>query len=143
MIRHLKILVVDDDPAILDVLGAFLEQRGYTVVTRDGGPQGLDALDTDRFDLIISDISMAGVNGFQLLKAARRKHPASGIVLITAYDDRYPLAEALRAGADGYISKPFTLKKFSLIFERAYWNALSRNDWWAAHDDGCPEPAMQ
>ncbi len=143
MIKHLRILVVDDDPDILEVLRTFLKERGYAVTAAEGGPEGIEALKLGPYDLIISDIAMAGVNGFQLLKTARERFPNSGIVLMTAYDERYPLAEALRAGADGYISKPFTLKRFSLIFERAYWKALSREDWWDAHDDGRPEPLLQ
>jgi len=142
MIKHLRVLVVDDDPDIVEVLKTFLVSRGYTVETANGGPEGLKTLDSGPFDLIITDIAMAGINGFQLLKTARERFPQSGIVLMTAYDERYPLSQALSAGADGYISKPFTLKKFSLIFERAYWKALSREDWWDAHDDGCPEPSI-
>ena len=52
---------------------------------------------------------------------------------MTGFEEEYSLSDALRAGADGYITKPFSLSKFSLIFERAYWHALSRQDWWEQH----------
>ncbi|MBI4556817.1 MAG: response regulator [Candidatus Hydrogenedentes bacterium] len=143
MIRHLRVLVVDDDPSIVEVLGAYLEGKGYGVEMRLNGREGLDALRDSTYDLVISDIKMAGVNGFEFLKIARANYPTLGIILMTAYDEEFPMSEALRAGADGYINKPFSLKKFSLIFERAYWNALSRLDWWEAHDDGTvPEPVL-
>lgn len=135
LIRHLKILVVDDDPGVIDLLGAFLETRGYSVNTCNAGRDALVLLDGDSYDLVISDIEMAGMNGFELLRQTRTKYPRIGIILMTGYTEHHPLSEALRAGADGYISKPFSLRKFSLIFEQAYWNALSREDWWTAHDD--------
>ena len=142
MISHLRVLVVDDDPSILEVLGAHLDARGYATRMCENAREALEVLPCESFDLIISDINMAEMNGFEFLKIARERWPRSGIVLMTAYQDRYPLSEALRAGADGYISKPFTLEKFSLIFERAYWNALSRQDWWENHDDGTPNDAQ-
>ncbi len=136
MIKHLRVLVVDDDPTVLDLLSAFLDAKGYSVCTCPNGQQALEAIEQDEYDLVISDIEMAGVNGFELLRQTRLHYPRIGIVLMTGYEEAHPLSAALRAGADGYISKPFTLRKFSLIFEQAYWNALSRDDWWDEHDDG-------
>ncbi len=128
MIRHLNVLVVDDDPGILEVLDMFLDAKGYTVETCPNAVHALDALREKEFDLLISDIQMAGIDGFQLLAKARADYPHVSIILMTAYDDQYPLAQASRAGADGYIAKPFTLKQFSLVFEQAYWKALSRDE---------------
>ena len=136
MLADLRVLVVDDDPSILEVLEEYLVGKGFEVTCAAGGPEGLAALEQDPFDLVISDIQMAGCNGFELLHAARVRYPGCAIILMTAYDERYPLSAALQAGADGYLSKPFNLSKFSLIFERAFWSALSRQDWWEAHDDG-------
>ena len=133
MISKLNVLLVDDDPSILEILEAFLQERGYLVECRGNAAEALDALRDQNFDLVISDIEMAGMNGFEFLKIARRNYPGLGIVLMSAYEESYPMSEALRAGADGYISKPFSLDKLSLIFNRAYWNALSRQDWWEAH----------
>ncbi|MBM3288550.1 MAG: response regulator [Candidatus Hydrogenedentes bacterium] len=138
MIKHLNILVVDDDPAVLELLGAYLDSQGYAVTTCRSGREALALIDRTHFDLVISDIEMAEINGYELLRQTRAAHPKIGIVLMTGYTEAHPVSEALRAGADGYISKPFSLRKFSLIFEQAYWNALSREDWWAAHDDSAP-----
>jgi DNA-binding response OmpR family regulator len=135
MIKPLKILAVDDDLSILEVLATYLGNCGHEVITCASGEAGLDALDRTSIDLVLSDIAMAGMNGFEFLRAVRERNSGIGIILMTAYDDFYPISEALRAGADGYITKPFNLKKFSLIFEEAYWNALSRQDWWARHSD--------
>ena len=51
--------------------------------------------------------------------------------MMTAYEGKYPMANALLAGADGFLSKPFSLRTFSMIFERSYWKAVSRPEWWA------------
>jgi len=133
MIKHLRILLVDDDAEILELLTTFLTARGFTVEARGSGREGIEVLRDAPFDLVLSDIAMAGMNGFEFLRIVRRTYPGIGIVLMTAYDEQYPLSEALLAGADGYITKPFNLQKFSLIFEQAYWSALSRQDWWEKH----------
>ncbi len=129
----LRILLVDDEPSTLEVITIYLESRGHSVKACRGGEEALFALQANVFDLIISDVQMAGMNGFELLKAVRKRVPEVGFILMTAYEEKYPLSEALEAGADGYISKPFSLSKFSLIFEQEYWTALSREDWWARH----------
>jgi CheY-like chemotaxis protein len=141
MIKHLRILVVDDDPGVLAVLKNHLLSKGYSVEAKPDAHAALDVLRQLPFDLVISDVRMAGMNGFEFIKIVRVNFPAIGIVIMTAYEDDYPLAEALRAGADGYITKPFSLSKFSLIFERAYWHALQREDWWEKHK-GEPEKGI-
>ena len=128
LIKHLHVLIVDDDPAITELLGTFLESRGYSAQWCGSGREAMEALRTGTFDILISDIAMADVDGFELLRTTRGQFPQIGILLMTAFDERYSHSTALRAGADGYITKPFTLNRFSLIFERAYWNALSRMD---------------
>ena len=133
MLRPLRVLVVDDDASVLEVISVYLESRGHDVGTCLSGQEALNLLDEDVFDLIISDVRMAGMNGFELLRAVRKRLPDVGFILMTAYEEAYPLSEALEAGADGYISKPFSLNKFSLIFDQEYWTALSRKDWWDAH----------
>jgi CheY-like chemotaxis protein len=138
MLKALRILVVDDDSHLLELVETYLQAQGHQAVPCDSAEDALAALDRGDFDLLISDIAMAGMDGFELLRITRRRFPRIGIVLMTAYTEKYSLADALAAGADGYVTKPFSLDKLSLIFERAYWNALSRTDWWEAHDDGVP-----
>lgn len=143
-LNQLDVLVVDDDPEVLDLVSLYLETRGHFVSACGSGPEGLEKILDHEYDLVISDVHMAGVNGFELLKVTRQRYPDIGFVLMTAYEECYPLSEALGAGADGYISKPFSLQKFSLIFERAYWEALKRHDWWdsraARSDEAAPRP---
>ena len=58
---------------------------------------------------------------------------AMAIIIMTAFESEFPMSTALGAGADGYLSKPFNLKSLSLLFEEAYWKAISRHDWWDKH----------
>jgi len=133
MIHDLNILVIDDDPVVRELMTEFLRSNNCHVTCCEDAQQGLDAMHLQAFDLVVTDVKMAGLNGFEFLKIARANFPKIGIIIMTAYDEEYPLSQALRAGADGYISKPFNLSKFSLIFEKAYWSALSRQDWWEEH----------
>ena len=133
MLDGLRVLVVDDDEQVLDVLGAYLDSKGFHTTTCTTAREGLLALRDSEFGLVISDIRMAGMDGFEFLRRVRANYPSIGIILMTAYENEFPLSQALKAGADGYISKPFRLPKFSLIFEQAYWHAISREDWWEAH----------
>lgn len=133
MLKNLRILVADDDVGLLEVVATFLRSEGHSIVECESGEEALAALEDEEFDLVLSDVHMAGVNGFELLKSTRKRYPDIGFVLMTAYEKDFPLSKALRAGADGYVSKPFTLTKLSLIFEQAYWTAIARQDWWDAH----------
>ena len=141
MPKRLNILIVDDDPVILEVLDTYLHSKGYPIDHCTSTSDALVMLEKKAYDLVISDVEMAEMSGFDFVRLARERYPRIGIVLMTAFDDRYPLAEAMDSGADGYLAKPFTLNKFSLIFERTYWDALARKDWWDAHVSENDEPA--
>lgn len=133
MDTSLKVLVVDDDSEILEVLVTYLEERGYEVTSRSNGREALTALRDEDIHLVITDGRMAGMDGFEFIRIARANYPELGIILMTAYESDYPLSEALAAGADGYLTKPFSFRKFALVFEKAFWTALDRSDWWEAN----------
>ena len=135
MADGLKILIVDDDPNVLDLISAYLTEQGHCVDARNNAREALDVLRDDDFALVFSDGKMAEMDGFEFVSIVRANYPKLGIVLVTAHEDEYPLSEALRAGADGYITKPFSLKKLSLIFSKDYWRAIGRGDWWDDHGD--------
>lgn len=139
MLKNLHVLVVDDDPAILETLGNYITGLGHRVTTCGNPRDAEDLLRDEDFSLLITDAQMEGMDGLELTRAARNAHPSMGILLMTAFESAYPLSTALRAGADGYINKPFSLRKFSLVFERDYWESLSRLDWWEAQG-GDPVP---
>ncbi|HEV8230338.1 MAG TPA: response regulator [Candidatus Limnocylindria bacterium] len=108
MKSHPKILAVDDTPENLRLLDAILTPRGYQLVTADSGTTGLEAVHRERPDLVLLDIIMPGLNGYDVCRrlrddAATRFLP---IVMITASGDQERV-QALEAGADDFIAKPF------------------------------------
>ena len=134
MLGKLRVLVVDDEPEISGMIAEYFREGGHEAGTALNMAGALAALRDSPVDLLITDIVYAeGPNGLELARRAREEYPDIAIIVMTAFEEMYPLTEALQAGADGYISKPFTLSKFSLVFEKSYWATLSRSDWWDAH----------
>ncbi len=130
---RLNVLVVDDDDDFLELVSTYLRDKGLRVTARRNANEALASLRDGDYNLVLCDVRMPGMSGMSFLTAARAMYPSIAILLMTAYEDELPVSEALAAGADGYLTKPFSFDKLSLIFERAYWKALSREDWWERH----------
>ena len=128
MISHLRVLVVDDDSVITELLGIHLDRQGYTATVTSSASEGLKKIAEETYHLVISDVEMPGLDGIEFLARIREIQPSIGVVIMTAFPENHPRAVALRAGADGYIRKPFSLNQFATVLERAYWNALTRAD---------------
>ena len=126
MIDHIRILIVDRDASLVEMLRRFLKTRGYTVEAHANEQKALDALRRDVFDLLACNAPAAGENGGSALHQAHALRPGMGILLMT--DERSRRCAALKAGADDSISKPFTLSAFTCALERAYGRALSRQE---------------
>lgn len=105
-----QILIVEDDDAIRNNIVRLLKLEGFETVAAADGRQGLEQARADRPDLIVSDVGMPGMNGFELL-AAVRADPLlvnTPFMLLTALDDRESMRRGMTAGADDYLSKPFS-----------------------------------
>ncbi|MGB7624313.1 MAG: sigma-54 dependent transcriptional regulator [Terriglobia bacterium] len=119
MRNHLNILVVDDDPATLDLLQEALTAEAHSVTTSQSGEEALNLGRTQSFDVVISDIKMGmGVSGLDVLKSFRQITPTADVILMTAFGSMESTIEAVKAGAYDYISKPFRLEEILLILER-------------------------
>jgi YesN/AraC family two-component response regulator len=79
----------------------------------------------NRCDVVVSDVRMAGMSGFDLLKQVKSRHPDTAFVVMTGYADSYSIKDALLQGADEYITKPFKNYEVTLVVERAYWRIQS------------------
>jgi len=101
-----RVLAVDDDPQIRRVLQATLEARDYRVQTARGGEEALDALGQGRFDLVLLDVNMPGMNGIETCRSIREGSDVA-IIMLTVSDTEEDKVAALDAGADDYITKPF------------------------------------
>ncbi len=117
-----RVLVVDDEPGARMVLERSLTRGQYEVVTAEGGDQALDLFREQPFPVVVTDINMPGMSGFELLDEVRKHKPDSAVLMITAYADLNSAVEALRRGADDYIIKPIKpdliVKAVDRVFEK-------------------------
>ena len=114
-----KILVIEDEQSMREILKMLLEGEGYGVVTAADGAEGLRWLQKDIFDLIITDIKMPGADGFEILKQSRRISPDTLVIMITAFGSMEAAIEAMKSGAYDYIHKPFKIDEIRLIVKNA------------------------
>jgi len=112
-----RILVVDDDPLVCTAIRVWLEERGFAVVVADGGETGLNALEGSTFDLMIVDIFMPHMHGFESVRVFHQRAPGVPLIAISGYvfaEQRMPapdfLSMALELGATRCLRKPFTPK---------------------------------
>jgi DNA-binding response OmpR family regulator len=112
-----RILVVEDDPAILNGLQDVLVFNGYqTDGVADGG-QGLAEALAQRYDLILLDVMLPTLDGFSICKEVRAKKPAQAIIMLTAKGSEDDVVTGFRAGADDYVAKPFSLRELMVRVE--------------------------
>jgi putative nucleotidyltransferase with HDIG domain len=114
-----KILVVDDEEAIREVVSTLLDAQGFQCTTASNGRLGLEAFRKDSFDLVLSDIVMPEMDGLKLLGELRMDDPDVPVIMVTAMHDISIALEAIRAGAYDYILKPFEKDQLYLSVRRA------------------------
>src|ERR1700760_3535083 len=105
-----RILVVDDEPQLRRALRATLSALGFVVADSESGEAALALLRTDRFELILLDINLPGISGLETCRALRTRSDAN-IVMLTVRDRSADRVEALDAGADAYVTKPFDINE--------------------------------
>ena len=101
------VLIVDDETFIRQILARIVTREGYKVRQACDGQDALDRLSEASCDIVISDIKMPNMDGIALLSEIKSRHPEISVILITAYAGEYSAQDALRAGADSFIAKPF------------------------------------
>ena len=108
------ILVVDDEAPVREMIGDALSLVGYATLFATDGLEALNLLRTNPVDLIVSDINMPKLDGFQLLEVLRHKGDSTPFVLLTASKERPHLSTGFRLGADDFIAKPFGIEELAL-----------------------------
>ncbi len=114
-----RILIVEDEKSMREVLKILLEGERYEVVSAADGLEGLSYLTNDIFDLVITDIKMPKADGFELLKKTKEISPDTIVIMITAFGTTEAAIEAMKSGAYDYINKPFKIDEIRLIVEKA------------------------
>ncbi len=111
-----KILIIDDERSLLEVLGIFFKKRGYEVVLAETAGDGLKKM--EGIDVIISDIKLPDFDGITLLEKVKKLNPEIPVILITAYASAKDAVRALKLGAEDYIIKPFDMEELLIVVEK-------------------------
>jgi DNA-binding NtrC family response regulator len=117
--RSVSILVVEDDAAMRDLLTEELSDAGYSVQAASGASIGLELARADRFDLIITDLRMPEMDGFDLIRGVRALPEPPHVVMITAFGSIETAIRAVKLGAYDYITKPFEIEELLLVADKA------------------------
>ena len=115
----MKILLVDDETAILDALEILFRGEGYEVAVADSGPKALAALEDEKPDIVLTDIRMPGAGGLEVLTEARQVDPEMAVILMTAQASLQSAVRAVNEGAYYYLQKPFANDELLAICRRA------------------------
>jgi DNA-binding response OmpR family regulator len=106
----MKILVVEDEPKMAELLRRGLEEEGHSMLIATDGREGLSIAQSGEFDLLILDVMLPGVDGFTIARRLRAQHNQTPILMLTARDTTRDIVEGLNLGADDYLTKPFSLE---------------------------------
>lgn len=118
MTEKKRILVVDDESTFRMSLSAQLMGQGYSVSSAADGDIAIEMLRSEEFDLILLDIKMPNVDGYQVLSYAKEQHPATKVIMLTGFADLKNALEAKRMGAEDFAGKPFKFSELLSVIER-------------------------
>jgi len=104
------LLIIDDEPGIVEEAKAFFEEEGHKVYTADSGEEGIEMIWKCKPDLLLIDMKLPDISGIRVLAAAKKISPSSKTVVITGYVDQSIIDEAERLGRDAFLQKPFDLE---------------------------------
>ena len=114
-----KILIVDDEQSMRDVLSIMLKRAGYAVTIASDGEEAIDHIGEEIFDLVITDMKMPKVGGLDVLKAVKASSSETVVLVITAFASAESAVEAMKHGAYDYLTKPFQVDEVQLIIRNA------------------------
>jgi DNA-binding NtrC family response regulator len=121
----MKILVVDDEAPVRDIIRKGLSQMGgFSVEVAQNGPEAIEKIEKDVFDLVLTDLKMPEMDGLQLLRTIKGTRPEVMVILMTAYGTIETAVEAMRIGANDYITKPIDLNELLIHISKAQKESL-------------------
>ena len=121
-----KILVVDDDRDMQGNIVEILEKADFQVFSADNGEEAVKATKEDNFDLVLLDLIMPGMGGMEALPIIKRECPGTKVIMITAFSTIDNAVEAMRKGADDYITKPFKINELMMAVKKTLEEAKSQ-----------------
>jgi excisionase family DNA binding protein len=114
-----RVLVVDDDPSVLELLGKSLALSDYDVDLVADGPSALDRIAESDYDLLIVDLKMSGMDGLSVIREVRQRGLDVPVVVVTGFSTEASAIEAINLGVSGYLTKPFRVPRLLHIAARA------------------------
>jgi two-component system, NtrC family, response regulator AtoC len=124
-VESMKILVVDDEVAIRDIIRKGLSQMGgLSVEVAQNGPEAIEKIEKDVFDLVLTDLKMPEMDGLELLKTIKGIRPEVMVILMTAYGTIETAVEAMRIGANDYVTKPIDLNELLIHISKVQKESL-------------------
>jgi DNA-binding response OmpR family regulator len=118
MSKEAKILIVDDEPLIRDALAFKLTKDGYDVETAEDGEKAIEMTEETTYDIIISDVMMPFVSGFELLKTLKERGIEAPVLLLTSLNSESAVLKAFDLGADDFMTKPFSPNELSVRIKK-------------------------
>ncbi len=117
-IRDTRILLVDDDPMVLELLGISIGSLGFSYNSAVDGLAALEELKKKEYDIVITDMMMPRMNGMQLLRHIHAHSPRTGVIVVTGYTGTFSYTDVINAGASDFISKPFNTDELEAKLQR-------------------------
>jgi len=114
-----KILLIDDEEDILDVLSLSLRSDGYDVITAPSGEKGLEAFEKESPPIVLTDLKMPGLDGIDVLKRIKNTNPDAEVIVVTGHGDMDSAIDALRYGASDFVNKPVREEALQIALKRA------------------------
>lgn len=118
MAEKSRVLVVDDEDALRTVLSSELSSSGYDVSTAADGDEAITTLQNKKFDLVLLDIKMPKVDGFEVLRFIKKNFPTIKVIMLTGFADLKNAIESKKHGAEDFVSKPYDLVDLLTTIER-------------------------
>jgi DNA-binding response OmpR family regulator len=124
-----KILLLEDDITLNETVTEYLEEQGYAIDSVENGEEAIDKIYENNYDLLLLDVKVPHINGFDLLKEVRKNNNTTPAIFITSLDSIDDLSEGYESGCDDYIRKPFALKELAMrmatILKRDFFHTNS------------------
>ena len=114
-----KIMIIDDEKIVGDMAKLSLEQEGYAVETFLSAEPALERLKEEKFDVVVTDLKMKGIDGMEVLRIVKRLYPKTKVIMITAFANLDAAIEALRGDVHDFFPKPVRIKELKVSIQRA------------------------
>ncbi|SPQ00382.1 Response regulator receiver protein [Candidatus Sulfobium mesophilum] len=114
-----KIMIIDDEKIVGDMAKLSLEQEGYVVETFLSAEPALERLKEEKFDVVVTDLKMKGIDGMEVLRTVKRLYPKTKVIMITAFANLDSAIEALRGDVHDFFPKPVRIKELKVSIQRA------------------------